>query len=243
MDINCYCCETNYHLWWLAQERAYRRQENFILALACSPSSTSMLHFPRNKHVTVTIQVNYPNTAAGVTPAWMHQVCRKAIEDHNMRLEVGSLSRFAGFDVPRPNILNYSRLLTEGQVILFGATKNEALVASRLNAHRTDSFGVNVSTAVSLALINNNPNTKILDVDKEAVMAAAPPMSDALTNVVGCFGKGCQLGTCAVGSAAVYRMIPLRDVNGQVWSYLCPLVAFATSQLPTSGRTVRTPSP
>ena len=34
----------------------------------------------------------------------------------------------------------------------------------------------------------------------------------ALTNVVSCFGKGCQPGTCAIGSA-VYLIIPLRDDN------------------------------
>ena len=90
------------------------------------------------------------------------------------------------------------------------------MVASRLNAHRTDSFGVNVSAAVSFALINNNPNTKILDVDKEAVMATASPMPAAvLANVVSCFGKNCQPGTGAVGSG-VYMMIPLRDVNDNV---------------------------
>ena len=167
-----------------------------------------MLHFPCSRHVTIKTHVDYPNTASAVTPAWMHQVCRKTIEDHNTRLEVGSLSRFTEFDLPRPNIINYSRLLAEGQAILFGAAKNESLVDSRLQHHRTDSFGVNISTAVSIALINNNPNTKILDVDKEAVMAAASPMpATALANVVGRFGNSCQPGTYAVGSA-VYMMDP-----------------------------------
>ena len=129
----------------------------------------------------------------------MHTILRRAVEDHNTALEVGSLSRFAEFDVSRPNIMNYSRLLTESQAILFGAAKNEALVASRLNTHRTDSFGVNVFAAVSFVLINTNTNTKIMDIEKEAVIAAASPMPAAtLANVVGCFGKGCQLGTCAL---------------------------------------------
>ena len=172
-----------------------------------------MLHFPRNRHVTVTTHVAYPTTAAGVTQAWMHQVCRTAIEDHNTRLEVGSLSRFAEWNVPRPNTLNYPRLLTKGQAIIIGAAKSEELVASRVVHHRTDTFGVKVSADVTIALINSNPDTKILDKEKEAVMAAASPMpATALANEVSCFSKGCQPGTCAVGSA-VYLMIPLRDDN------------------------------
>ena len=51
-------------------------------------------------------------------------------EDHNTALEVGSLLRFAEFNVPRPSIINYPRLLHEGQAILFGAAKTEAVVAS-----------------------------------------------------------------------------------------------------------------
>ena len=170
-----------------------------------------MLHYPRNRHVTITTHVAYPTTAAGVTPAWMHQVCRKGCEDHNLRLEEGSLSRW--FNVPRPNIINYTQLLHEGKAIYIGAVMREDLVASRLNHHRTDAFGVQVSASVSIALINANPSTKILDVDKEAVISAASPLpAAALTNIDGNFGKGCQPGTCAVGSA-VYMMIPLRDVQ------------------------------
>ena len=113
----------------------------------------------------------------------------------------------------RPNIINYTQLLLEGKAIYIGAAMREDLAASRLNHHRTGVFGVNVSASVSIVLINTNPSTKILDVDKEAVMAAASPLpAAALTNIDGNFGKGCQPGTCAVGSA-VYMMIPLRDVH------------------------------
>ena len=133
-----------------------------------------MLHYPRNRHSSITTHVPFPTTAAGVTQAWMHQVCRKGCEDHNLALEERSLSRW--FDVPRPNIINYSHLLLEGKAIYVGAAMREDLVRSRLNAHRTDTFGVRVSASVSFALINSNPDTKILDVDKEAVMAAASPL-------------------------------------------------------------------
>ena len=89
----------------------------------------------------------------------------------------------------------------------------EDLVASRSIAHRTDTFGVEVSSDATIAIINTNPSAKILDVEKEATMAAAPPLpAAALTNVVGSFGNGCQAGTCAVGSV-VYLMIPLWDAD------------------------------
>ena len=178
-----------------------------------SPSSTTMLHYPRNLHVTVTTHVNYPNTAAEVTRDWMHRTCRKGIEDYNTALERRSLSRFADWNLPRPNIINYPRLLHEGQAIIIGAAKRKELVASRVVHHRTDTFGVKVSADVTMVLINSNPDTKILDKEKEAVMAAASSMpAAALVNVVSCFGSSCQLGTCAVG-LAVYLMIPLRDSN------------------------------
>ena len=80
----------------------------------------TMLHYPRNRHVTITIHVAYPTTAAGVTPAWMDQVCRGGCEDHNLRLEEGSLSRW--FNVPRPNIINYTQLLLEGKAIYIGSS-------------------------------------------------------------------------------------------------------------------------
>ena len=132
-----------------------------------------MLHVPRNRHVTVITHVAYPTTAAGVTPAWMHQVCRTGCEDHTLRLEEGSLSR--QFNLSRPNITNYTQLLHEGKAIYIGAAMRNNLVASHLNHHRTDTFGVQVPTSVSIALINPNPDTKILDVDKEAAMASASP--------------------------------------------------------------------
>ena len=164
-----------------------------------------MLHYPRNRHVTVTTYVPYPTTSAEVTRDWMHRVCRQGIEDHNTKLELGSLSRW--FNVPRPNIINYPK-----KAVIVGAAMREDLVRNRTVCHRTHTFGVDVSSDVTFALINTNPSTKILDVEKEATMAAAPPPlpAAALANVVTLFGKGCQPGICAVGSAA-YLMIPLRD--------------------------------
>jgi hypothetical protein len=141
----------------------------------------------------------------------MNREAINGIDDHNLALESASLSRFSDWDIPRPNIINYPRLLDVGKAVLFGATMREDLVYSRLTHHRTDTFGVEVSADVTIAFVNTNPSTQILDVEKEAVWAAASPLpAAALANVVSNFGVRCQPGTCAVGSV-VYMMIPLRD--------------------------------
>ena len=99
----------------------------------------------------------------------------------------------------RPNVLNYTTLLAKGKAAIFGAAMREDLVASRLVHHRTDTFGVEVSSDVTIAFVNTDPSTKILDVEKEALWAAASPLpAAALANVASCFGKSCQPGACAV---------------------------------------------